>query len=223
VIRLASEGVAMRIHRLIVGCSAALAACGPAGEAQTSDAGARADARTVDAAGSDGAGPGDPSSHSIHALAVGHSWRYHFVSAAQVDCESVVTVTGTIDIDGRHAFVSSLTSSTCGGTPIDSYSAVGADDRMEIRFANQTTWYVWDPPSEGHSWDMGTGQLWTWHATASATVPAGIFTDCWTATALPAAGGEIDATLCRGVGEVDDEGSSSMGFAYYQRLLSKNF
>jgi hypothetical protein len=215
----------MVVNRLIVGCGAALGACSPAQNAQKADAGHVADAPTLpgDVADADGPGSMDGPSHSIYALAIGRTWHWHYVSG-QINCDSDSTVTGTIDIDGRHAFVESYLPGSCGGPTSDFYYAVDASDRMEYRIADRPGWYLWDPPSDGHTWDPGNGSsMFTWHATASATVPAGTFSDCWTATAMPSPGSELQQTFCRGVGQIDTEATFSPGSGYSLRLTSKNF
>jgi hypothetical protein len=60
---------------------------------------------------------------------------------------------------------------------------------------------------DGHSWSYGGYTTYTWQEQASVTVPAGTYTDCWTAvssnTTFPT------STYCRGIGPVLVQSDSS--------------
>lgn len=229
--------------------SAALAACGctggepagAAGDAGARDAGggpgsdassdgAAGDAGARDAGGAPGSDGAGSDQRSIYALAVGHTWHSAYTSSGfgtvPLSCDEVNTITGTIDVDGRHAFVDVLTYNNCPApvSPITQYLALGADDRLEYGIPGDSEWRVWDPPSEGHTWATGQNGflVYTWHATAQASAPAGTFSDCWIISTT-SSGSDQHLTYCRGIGQVTTDERFGTGFQQAEQLTSKNF
>ena len=165
------------------------------------------DARTVDArATRDATGDASGAGGSLYPLAIGYSWTYAITgTCSPSDQKTIVSAT---PVDGRPAFQLSACSitvnfSTPGGDEVDVYAA--------------GSWLVLVDPMlvEGHSWIYYT-TTFTWHRETSVTVPAGTFTDCW--TAVPDVAGYPMNTYCRGVGPVHLTSSTSD-----QLLTGKNF
>ena len=143
-----------------------------------------------------------------------------------LSCDEVNTITGTIEVDGRHAFVDVITYDNCPApvSPITQYLALGADDRLEHGVPGDPEWRVWDPPAEGHTWATGQNGflVYTWHATAQVTAPAGTFSDCWIISTT-SSGSNQHLTYCRGIGQVTTDERFSTGFQQAEQLTSKNF
>jgi hypothetical protein len=158
-------------------------------------------------------------------LAAGETWRYTLDQSGfgtPTTCTETTQIGGTIDVDGRHAFVETI-STVCPGLPptMGTFYTAGTADRYETRAASGTTWYVQDPPSEGHTWNSGAFD-YVWHRAPSQSVPAGTFADCWTETTMPG-GSNQQFTFCRGVGLVGSLQTFSTGLKDQSALTSKSF
>ena len=74
---------------------------------------------------------------------------------------------------------------------------------------------------EGHGWTEIPNISFTWHREASVVVPAGTFSDCWTArqdvtyTAF--------STYCRGIGPVRVYSQDLRGNGFDAQLSAKSF
>jgi hypothetical protein len=157
-------------------------------------------------------------------LTVGNAWSYsaHYGGANPFDCTLTHTLTGTIDIDGRHAVVREIVT-MCGGSPTTSHQYTTAmNDRYETRNEAAPTWYVLDPPADGHMWTDPDGTTNTWQRAADQTVPAGTFHDCWTDAASNQSGIR-HITFCRGVGFVAQDATASDGSTSTTQLTAKSF
>jgi hypothetical protein len=226
-----------RVARL---CVVGLAACqgtivgdgsGLDGTGALSDAGMAdgSGAASGGAPGTDDAGGGSIDAMpvplpSLWGMAVGHAWSLDEVLNGSTRCRLDWTITGTISVDGRDAFVMSTTSS-CGGAGSE-YVAVEAKDMLEygIPQSSQIVWLRYDPPEDGHTFLPTNlpGQTYvTWHVVDPQTVPAGTFADCWQAEYTTSDGTDRGSgtIYCRGVGVVRDYDQ----FGTTRTLISKNF
>jgi hypothetical protein len=135
-------------------------------------------------------------------IKIGSTWSY----AASGYCSGTVdrTVVSANAVDGRAAFQIDDSSAACT-TVAESYSLPGGD-QVDIDILG--TWSTLIDPvlQEGHSWAYYGSTMLTWHRETSVTVPAGTFTDCWTANSSdPSIPSD---TYCRGVGPVQSHSSS---------------
>ena len=103
-------------------------------------------------------------------------------------------------VDGRDAYQVSGCSET------ESYSTPGGD---EVDVDVLGTWLVLVDPllQNGHSWSYGSYTTFTWQLVPSVTVPAGTYTDCW--TAVSSSSTYPTSTYCRGIGPVEVQSDSS--------------
>jgi hypothetical protein len=191
-----------------------LAACG--GSAMNGDDGGGTDGGTGSDSGSGSGGGGG--SHVLYPLAVGNSWTY---SVEAVGAGSICApgtheqhvVSGNM-AGGRAAF--QMTNFCSGVTATYDYSA-GAND--EVDFYYQTSWLTLVDPTltEGHMWPY-FNTSYHWHRETSVTVPAGTYTDCW--TAVQDVSYSASLTYCRGVGLVRSYSSDLSGSGWDAKLAS---
>ncbi len=180
------------------------------------DSGATSDG----APASDGGSSGSASS-KLYPLAVGFSWTYDVepVGAGSV-CASgthVQQVTGTQTVDGRLAF--DLVS-FCAAAGTSEVAPVGTGDEVDLDY--QGSWLVMIDPTltDGHSWPYFNSS-YTWHRETSVTVPAGTYTDCWTAQQNVTYTAYM--TYCRGVGMVRSYSSDLTGAGWDAKLTGESF
>jgi hypothetical protein len=73
---------------------------------------------------------------------------------------------------------------------------------------------------DGHTWSYFNSS-YTWKRETSVTVPAGTYTDCWTANQNVSY--TAYNTFCRGVGMVHSYSSDLSGNGWDAKLTSKSF
>jgi hypothetical protein len=143
--------------------------------------GGRADAARADAGG----GPA-----ALWPIAVGDRWTYSDTGNCPGMSERAVVSANPVG--GRPAFQLR----GCNGVIVD--LSVPGGDEVDA-FAN--AWLVLVDPilEDGHSWSYSS-ITYTWRREGTVTVPAGTYSDCWTAVA--SASSFPTNTYCRGVGPV---------------------
>jgi hypothetical protein len=171
--------------------------------------------------GGTGGGGGGGATAPLYPLAVGNRWTY---TVTAVGAGSVCAA-GSFDqhvlsanpAGGRAAFqLDNFCSGVAG--PYD-YSQPGGD---EVDFYYNSTWapIIDLPLQEGHSWTYFNAS-YTWHRETSITVPAGTFTDCWTANQNVTYTAYL--TYCRGAGLVHSYSQDLAGNGWDAQLASKSF
>jgi hypothetical protein len=175
------------------------------------------DGSTSDAASSSGSG----SSSKLYPLAVGYSWTYDVqaVGAGSVCAAGtqVQSVTGTQTIDGKSAFD---VASFCAAAGTSEIAPVGTGDEVDLDY--QGSWLEMIDPTlaEGETWSYFNSS-YTWHRETSVTVPAGTYSDCWTANQNVSYTAYM--TYCRGVGMVRSYSSDLTGAGWDAKLTAKSF
>jgi hypothetical protein len=109
-----------------------------------------------------------------------------------------------------------MTSFCTGIAGTNDYAAAPSD---EVDFYYQGAWLkVIDPVlTEGHSWPY-FNTSYHWHRETSVTVPAGTYTDCW--TAVQDVSYTAYLTYCRGAGLVHSFSSDLAGSGWDAKLAS---
>jgi hypothetical protein len=196
----------------------ALGGCSSGGGGNGSDGG------TTDLAGgggSGGGGGGGGTTAALYPLAVGYRWTY----AVSAVGGGAVCATGNHDqhvvsanpAGKRAAF--QLDNFCTGAAGTYDYSQPGGD---ALDFYYNATWapIIDLPLQEGHMWTYFNSS-YTWHRETSITVPAGTFTDCWTANQNVTYTAYL--TYCRGAGLVRSYSQDLGGNGWDAQLASKSF
>jgi len=154
-------------------------------------------------------------------LRIGNRWTYTVTAVGG----GSVCAPGSYDqhvlsanaVGGRAAFQLDNFCSGVSGTY--DYSQPGGD---EVDFYYSQTWapIIDLPLQEGHSWTY-FNTSYTWHRETSVTVPAGTFTDCWTANQNVTYTAFL--TYCRGAGLVRSYSQDLGGNGWDAQLSSKSF
>ena len=120
-------------------------------------------------------------------------------------------------VDGRNAF-DLLSFCVAAGT--SEVAPTGSGDEVDLDY--QGTWLVMIDPTlvDGESWTYFNSS-YTWHRETSITVPAGTWTDCWTAQQNVSYTAYM--TYCRGVGMVRSYSSDLNGQGWDAQLTAKSF
>jgi hypothetical protein len=172
--------------------------------------------------GSGGAGGGGGGgTAALYPLAVGNRWSYNVQPVGG----------GSICAPGSHD-QHVLSANAAGGRPafqLDNFcsGAAGTYDYSQpagdaVDFYYQGSWapLIELPLQEGHSWSYFNSG-YTWHRETSVTVPAGTFTDCWTAQQNVSYTAYL--TYCRGAGLVRSYSSDLTGSGWDAQLAAKSF
>ncbi|MGZ3425722.1 MAG: hypothetical protein ACXVCV_03690 [Polyangia bacterium] len=171
--------------------------------------------------GTGGSGGGGGTGAALYPLAVGYRWTYAVsavgagaICAAGNHDQHVVSANAA---GGRAAFQLDNFCSGVGGTY--DYSQPGGD---EVDFYYNATWapIIDLPLQEGHMWTYFNSS-YTWHRETSITVPAGTYSDCWTANQNVTYTAYL--TYCRGVGLVRSYSQDLAGNGWDAQLASKSF
>jgi hypothetical protein len=193
-----------------------LAACG-GGMSGDGDDGVGPDGGGGSGSGS-GSGSGGGGSNKLYPLAMGNSWTYDVaavgagsICAAGTHEQHVVSANMA---GGRAAF---QMTNFCSGVSATYDYAPGAND--EVDFYYQTSWLTLVDPmlTEGHMWPY-FNTSYHWHRETSITVPAGTYSDCW--TAVQDVSYSASLTYCRGVGLVRSYSSDLNGSGWDAKLSS---
>jgi hypothetical protein len=151
----------------------------------------------------DGAGGGDgngSSSAALYPLGTGDRWTYTVTAVgAGAVCAAgthAQEVTSASPVGGRAAF--QMTSFCTGIAGTNDYAAGTGD---EVDFYYSGGWLVLVDPMlvDGHSWTY-FNTSYHWKRETSVVVPAGTYSDCWTAVQNVSYTAYL--TYCRGVGLV---------------------
>ena len=174
------------------------------------------------AGGSGGAGGGGGSgTAALYPLTVGNRWTYQ-VSAVG---GGSVCAAGSYDqhvlsanaVGGRPAF--QLDSFCTGVAGTGDYSQPGGDE-VDYYYSGSWAPIIDLPLEEGHTWSY-FNTSYAWHRETSVTVPAGTFTDCWTAQQQVSYTAYL--TYCRGAGLVRSYSQDLGGNGWDAQLSSKSF
>jgi hypothetical protein len=166
-------------------------------------------------------GGGGGGAAALYPLALGYRWTYAVTAVGG----GAVCAAGSYDqhvvsanaVGGRAAFQLDNFCSGVAGTY--DYSQPGGD---EVDFYYSSTWapIIDLPLQDGHSWTY-FNTSYTWHRETSVTVPAGTFTDCWTANQNVSYTAYL--TYCRGAGLVRSYSQDLTGNGWDAQLSSKSF
>ena len=157
-------------------------------------------------------------SHDLYPLAVGDTWTFDVTAVGAGSICSPGTymqsVVSANPVGGRDAF--QMTNFCTGVSGTYDYSKPGGD---EIDFYYSDSWLVLVDPTlmDGHSWTY-FNTSYTWKRETSVTVPAGTYTDCWTAQQNVSYTAYL--TYCRDVGLVRSYSSDLTGAGWDAQLAS---
>lgn len=166
------------------------------------------------------AGPRDaaPEDKRIDPIEVGRTWTYDvkvlgFYPACSAGTH-VATAKSAAQKDGKRAIT---VSSLCKNAGDYEYAVEG--DRV---FTYVAGWRLSldAPVAEGHTWTDGV-RSYVWRSKGTKTVPAGTFSDCWSATVV--ASYTSYTVFCRGVGPVEWHYEDGFGNGYEAVLTAKGF
>lgn len=137
---------------------------------------------------------------TLFPLEVGNKWTYSVTAIGNGAVCSAGSFDQTVDsegtIDGRDAYE---VTSYCDGLGQLPFSKMG--DEVDIDFGSNWYIYIGTPVQAGASWTFVSTKQ-TWVDAGNVTVPAGTFSNCWTAQQ----DAQNYATYCRGVGLVEQNG-----------------
>lgn len=154
----------------------------------------------------------------IDPIEVGHAWTYDVqIFGVYPLCKAgshTGQVLGQKEVGGKNAF---QVQSLCPAAGVSSYHVDG--DRVEVYVSGAWVLALDAPVQAGHSWSNGVATF-TWEDAGTVTVPAGTFSDCWTAREDLAA--DSYTTFCRGVGPVIWH-TIVAGNGFDAQLTAKNF
>jgi len=207
------------IMGLVAGCSGSNA--GSPATNDKSDAATSADGGGQDAAPETDASSGEDGGldDRIDPVALGHVWTYDVTVLgtypACVAGTHSATVLNEEMLGGRQAF---QVESFCPSAGSFFYALDG--DRVFTWVAMTWVLSLDTPVSAGHTWSNGVDSF-TWQAVPTVTVPAGTFTNCW--SAVEQVSYPTYTVFCRGVGPVHWHYEDGQGNGYEAVLSSKNF
>jgi hypothetical protein len=173
------------------------------------------------ASSADSSGSSSGGTAKLYPLAVGYTWTY---AVAAVGAGSTCTpgtqvqqVTGTQTVDGRQAFD---VSSFCAAVGTSELAPAATGDEVDYDYSG--TWLELVDPTlvAGTTWTYYDTSF-TWVSVPSITVPAGTYTDCWTAQQNVSY--TAYTTYCRGVGPVRSYSADLTGAGWDAQLASKSF
>ncbi len=189
-----------------------LAACG----------GGMADDTVTSDGGGTGSGSSDTGgSSALYPLAMGNSWTY---AVAAVGAGSICAagtheqhIVSSNSVGTRPAF---QMTNFCSGVSATYDYAAGANDEIDFYYSGSWLTLVDPTLSEGHMWPY-FNTSYHWHRETSVTVPAGTYSDCW--TAVQDVSYTASLTYCRGVGLVRSYSSDLNGSGWDAKLAAFNF
>lgn len=188
------------------------------GGAAGTDAGLPPDDAQVDPG--DGADAGSGTEEEVDPIAVGRAWTYAVTELGTYPACPTGTSTATALMagteDGKAGAIE--VQSLCSGAAPSWYVVQG--DVVQVDVAGTWVLALDGPVQEGRTWSDGVATF-TWHDAGSVTVPAGMFTDCWSATENVAY--SAYTIFCRGVGPVHWYTKDGTGNGFEAILSSKNF
>lgn len=182
-----------------------------------------------DAASADGGGGSDASADGavadaaprdtrIDPIEVGHSWTYDVkVLGFYPLCVAgshVSTAKSAAQRDGKRAIT---VSSLCKNAGDFDYAVEG--DRV-FSYAGGWRLSLDAPVADGHRWTDGS-RNYVWEPKGTRTVPAGTFSDCWSAKVV--ASYTSYTVFCRGVGPIEWHYEDGLGNGYEAVLTAKGF
>jgi hypothetical protein len=180
---------------LSTGCSGRHGSVADSGHQSVADSGHQS---VADSGHDSGAGDGGSASDALWPFSIGRTWTYQITGICAGTFTRTVLQAGTVD--GRSAFEVS-------GCSENEWYAPGPGNEVDVDVLG--TWLTLIDPmiEDGHSWSYGGYTTLTWKDAGTVTVPAGAFTDCW--TAVPSSATYPASTYCRGVGPVHVSSESS--------------
>jgi hypothetical protein len=212
---------------LVAGCGGSGAGSAAANEsdAATPTDGGRQDAPAAMEAssgadgGSDDAAADGGADERIDPIALGHAWTYDVTVLGTYPACTAGTQTATVLNDemlgGRQAF---QVQSFCPNAGSFFYALDG--DRVFTWVAMTWVLSLDAPVAAGHTWSDGLDSF-TWQAVPTVTVPAGTYTNCW--SAVEQVSYPTYTVFCRGVGPVQWHYEDGHGNGYEAVLRSKSF
>jgi hypothetical protein len=206
------------IMGLVAGCGGSNAGSPRANKSDAAtpdDGGGKDAAPEMESSSGDDAGPDD----RIDPIALGHGWTYDVtVLGSYPACVAgthAATVVNEEMLGGRQAF---QVQSFCTNAGSFFYSLDG--DRV-FTWVSMTWVLSLDAPvTAGHTWSNGLDSF-TWEAVPTVTVPAGTFTNCW--SAVEQVSYPTYTVFCRGVGPVHWHYEDGQGNGFEAVLTSKSF
>ena len=166
---------------------------------------------------------GGGGSEKLYPIAVGNTWTYDVaaVGAGSVcapGSHSQSVTGGPTTLDGKQAY--DMTSFCTGVSGTSQVAPDPASDAIAIYYSGQWLTFIDMPLTDGHTWSYFNSS-YTWQRETSVTVPAGTFTDCWTAKQNVRYTAYL--TYCRGVGMVRSYSADLSGAGWDAKLSSKSF
>ncbi len=154
----------------------------------------------------------------LYPLALGARWSFK-VQALGVggQCNSGMFDQTVLSANGAGARPAFQLTSFCTGAPGTSDLSTPGGDEVDIW--EQSTWapLIALPLQEGWTWAYLT-TTYAWHRETAVTVPAGSFTDCWTARHQTVS--FAYETYCRGVGPVASHFEDETGAGWDAQLVT---
>jgi hypothetical protein len=155
----------------------------------------------------------------IDPIALGHAWTYDVTVLGTYPACVAGTHTATVlneeMLGGRQAF---QVQSFCTNAGSFFYSVDG--DRVFTWVAMTWVLSLDAPVAAAHTWSVGV-ESFTWQAVPTVTVPAGTYTNCW--SAVEQVSYPTYTVFCRGVGPVQWHYEDGHGNGYEAVLTSKSF
>ncbi len=157
----------------------------------------------------------------LYPLAKGYEWTYKVASvgggaACDAGTHSAKVVKEST-VDGKSVF--DITS-FCTAVSTPPQFAAGEGDEVLQYYGGKWLSTVHTPLKEGETWTY-YNTSYTWKKAGRVKVPAGTFSDCWTAEQNVSY--TAYQTYCRGVGLVRSYSSDLNGNGWDAQLLKKNF
>ena len=193
---------------------------GGGSSSSSGSSGSVVDGGATNDAGSSGGGGG---SGKLYPIAVGNTWTYDVAAlgsypSCAAGSHSQTVMSGPTTLDGKQAYaITNFCSAITGTQPVSPDPTSDA-----VYFYYNDTWltFVSVPLTDGATWTYFNSS-YTWQRETSVTVPAGTFTDCWTAKQNVTYTAYL--TYCRGVGMVRSYSSDLTGSGWDAKLSSKSF
>jgi len=159
---------------------------------------------------------------ALYPVAVGYTWTYDVQAVGggavcATGTHDAKVVSGPTTVAGKQAYD---VTSFCAAAATSQIAPRPRSDEVSLYYNGGWLTFIDPDLTEGHSWTYFNSS-YTWHREASITVPAGTFTDCWTAQQNVAYTAYL--TYCRGVGQVRSYSKDLAGNGWDAKLTKTSF
>lgn len=167
-------------------------------------------------------GGGGGGTKALYPIALGYTWTYDVQAVGggavcATGMHDARVVSGPRTVAGKQAYEITSFCAAAGTTQI---APDPKSDEVSVYYNGGWLTFIDPDLTEGHSWPYFNSS-YTWHKEASVTVPAGTFTDCWTAKQNVSYTAYL--TFCRGVGQVHSYSKDLAGNGWDAKLTKKSF